>query len=81
MAIYPGTTAFYRGIVRGRETERAPDELAGGKGKSKKKAPAMVQVPEGEQRYLVAFEDDGDQVQVIEMGDIAEWPGGQNDKR
>jgi hypothetical protein len=84
MAIYPGTTAFYRGVVRSRETERPREDLpasaATTKGK-KGRPPAMVAVPDAEQRYFVVFEDDNDQVQLIERGDIAEWPGSQSDKR
>lgn len=87
MAVYPGTTALYKGVVRSRETERPRDDFGSSapapvvpKGK-KGRPPAMVAVPEAEQRYFVAFEDDGDQVQLIERGDIAEWPGGQGDRR
>lgn len=76
LALYPGTTTFYRGKVVGRELERPVEAPAGSKGKKRSRSRS---VPEDEQRYLVAFDDDDNRLQTVEIGDIAEWPGGLAD--
>jgi hypothetical protein len=76
LAIFPGTTAFYRCVVVGRESDRPSYHDASGSG-SKRRAVSRKE-PEMKQRYLVRFDDDEDRIRPIEVSDIAEWPGGQH---